>query len=360
MDVMISERMTQAKEKDKRSLELFNQLLERRGPNVRIWLFHGSPPMLTSSFVQETSTLSDANGRMLMGHTDRQVDTEAQVAPTSCASSASALTHVPSPTRAELGERQRLLTDDGYPSSNPPSLTHCALLASISQKWPTAGSCSTSTTTPVPPAPSASRPPETRTHSSLSTTVTPATGIQQSSFVIAGLNGNRPLTAQERPESMPLPPSGLPPHFPAPLSSHPPPPSTHPDPPSSFLDVSSTVGSERQNGTTQRSSSSLLRSAEKKVSPLRGQTKIKGPTRASITQRQSAKFTPFSILPSPPAPLEAGREAPSRLMMPGAFPGTSLDDVDMSSWVLVSPVGPDFQVEVSNRNWFKRMFSRFG
>ena len=36
MDATIAERMTRAKEKDERSLELFNHLVERRGPNVRI------------------------------------------------------------------------------------------------------------------------------------------------------------------------------------------------------------------------------------------------------------------------------------------------------------------------------------
>ena len=35
MDAMITNRMTQAKERDERSLGLFNQLRERRGPKVR-------------------------------------------------------------------------------------------------------------------------------------------------------------------------------------------------------------------------------------------------------------------------------------------------------------------------------------
>jgi len=104
----------------------------------------------------------------------------------------------------------------------------------------------------------------------------------------------------------------------------------------------------------------ITRPGEKKISSIHVQTMVKTSTRAGITQKQSAKFAPFSLSPIPPGPPETRREAHSRLKMPGAFPGTSLDDVDMSSWVLVDSVSPDCRVENSNRSWFKRMFSRFG
>ena len=157
-----------------------------------------------------------------------------------------------------------------------------------------------------------------------------------------------------------MPPGGTSAHLLEPPSSHFPSQSTRPDPLPNVIDIAPTVSSERQKGTTQRPSNSLPRSEEKKVSPIHSQTKIKRPTRASVTQKPSTKFAPFSLTPRQPGSSETRREAPSRLMMPGAFPGTSLDDADMSSWVLVSPVGPDCQVEVSKRNWFKRMISRFG
>jgi hypothetical protein len=73
---MITNRMSQAKEKDERSLGLFNQLRERRGLNVRTLLCHEASCMLTQSFVQETSALPNASSRI---PTAQWVDTEAQV-----------------------------------------------------------------------------------------------------------------------------------------------------------------------------------------------------------------------------------------------------------------------------------------
>jgi hypothetical protein len=318
-----------------------------------------------------------------MEHTDQRVHTKAQVreglsfllircliydkvasshtvvAPTgtSHAPSASALTHVPSLTRVKVEEGQCSSIDHRYTPSSPHTLIHRASMASISRKRPAAGFCSTTTTTPVSPAPGASGSLEARTHRSSSRTVTLA--IQHVSFEFAG-RGIQPPIVKERPECVSLPPSDIRPHLLVPLSSHSPPQSTLTDPPPNAIDVAPMVSAERQKGTTQRSSNSLPQSEEKKVSPIHSQTKIKRSTRASVTQKPSTKFAPFSLTPSQPGPPETRKEAPSRLMMPGAFPGTSLDDVDTSSWVLVSPVSPDCQVEVSKRSWFKRMVSRFG
>lgn len=277
---------------------------------------------------------------------------------TSHAPSAPALIHVVSLTCVKIEEGQCSPIDHKYTPSSPHTLIYRASLASISRKRPTAGSCSATTTTPAPPAPGASGSLEARTHRSSNSTVTPA--IQQPSFEFSGPRGIQPPIVQERSENVSLHPSGIPPQLPAPPSSHSPPQSTHTDPPPKAIDVAPTISSECQKGTTQRSSNTLPQSEEKKVSPIHSQTKIKRSTRASVTQKPSTKFAPFSLTPNQPGPPATRREAPSRLSMPGAFPGTTLDDGDMSSWVLVSPVDPDCQVEVSKRSWFKRMFSRFG
>ena len=326
--------------------------------------------------------LPNADARIRIGHTDRRVHTKAQVreglsfllirclihdkvaslhtavAPTetSQTSSASSLTHVPSPTRTKAEEGQRSSIDCRYAPSSPHILIYRASLASISRKRPTAGSCSTATTTLVPPAPGASGSLEARTQKS---SVSPAN--QQSSFEFADPRDIQPPIVQERPENVSSSSSDIPPHLLAPSPSHSLPQSTRTDPPTNAIDVAPTVSSERQKGTIQRSSNSLPQSEEKKVSPTHSQAKIKRSTKAILTQKSSAKFAPFSLTPpSQPGPPETRREAPSRLMMPGAFPGTSLDEVDMSSWVLVGPVSADCQVENSKRGWFKRMFSRFG
>ena len=271
------------------------------------------------------------------------------------APSASALTLVPYLTRVKVEEGQC-----PYTPSSPRTLIYRISLASVSQKRPTAGSCSATTTTPAPPAPGASESVEARTQKSSSNTVTLA--IQQSSSEFAGPCGSiQPPIVQDRPENVPLTPSGIPPQLLVPPLSHSPHQSTRTDPSPNAIDVAAPmVSSERQKETTPLSSNSLPPPEEKKVSPIRGQTNIKRSTRASVTQKPSTKFTPFSLTPNEPRPPGTRREAPSRLTMPGAFPGTLLDDVDMSSWVLVSPVNPDCRVEVSKRSWFKRMFSRFG
>src|SRR5258707_7059676 len=260
------------------------------------------------------------------------------------------LTHVPSLTRVKVeeGQLQRSSIDHRHTPSSPHTLTYRASLAFTSRKRPTAGSCSTITTTPAPPAPGASGSLETPTYRSSDTTVSPT--IQQSSFEYADPRGTGPHTVPKRPESMSLPPSDMPPHLPVSPSSHSS-PTTRTDPPSNSIDVAPTVGSERRNETTQHSSNSLPRPGEKKISSIHVQAMVKTSTRAGITQKQSAKFAPFSLSPIPPGPPETRREAHSRLKMPGAFPGTSLDDVDMSSSVLVDSVSPDCRAEHSNRSW---------
>lgn len=373
--------MTRAKEKDELSLGLYNQLLERRGPTVRIWSCQKAIIHVDSAIVKDMSTLSNANVRIRTGHTNRRVYTKAQVreglsfllirsliydkaaslhpavAPTKTphAPSAFPLTHVPSPTRVKVEEGQFSSIDHRYTPSSPRTLTHRASFASISRKRPTTGSCSAATITHVPPAPGASESLEARTHRSSSSTVTPA--IQQSSFELAGPRGIQAPIVQEQPENVSLPPSGIPPHLLVPPPSHSPLQSTRTDPPPNAIDVSPTVRSEL---ATQCSSNSIPQSEGGRVSPIHTHSKIGRPTRASVTQKPSTKFALFSLTLSEAGTPENRREAPSRLRMPGAFPGTSLEDADMSSWVLVSPVGPECQLEVSKRNWFKRMFSRFG
>ena len=279
-------------------------------------------------------------------------------APTGTSYALSAVIHVHFLTRVKVEDGQSSSIGNRYTPSSSHTLIHRASLASVSGKRPTAGPCSTATVTPIPPAPGASGSPEAPPHRSSSSTVTST--IQQSSLEFASRSGIQPSVVQERSENVSLPPSGTPAHLLEPPSSHFPSQSTRPDPLPNVIDIAPTVSSERQKGTTQRPSNSLPRSEEKKVSPIHIQTKIKWPTSASVTQKPSTKFAPFSLTPRQPGSSEARRKAPSRLMMPGAFPGTSLDDADMSSWVLVSPVGPDCQVEVSKKNWFKRMISRFG
>ena len=374
MDAIIAKRMAQAKEKDERSLELFNRLRERRGTNVRTLSCHETSSfILTRTFVQETSRLPDTSVPIRMEHTARSVGTEAQVCrellisppivssevKVACSQTAdvpsetSALTLMPSPTRARVEEGQRLSTDNGYTPDSPESLhtlTHRASLASIPQKLPTAGSCSATTTTPVPPTPGASGSPEIRSHKSSTTTMTST--IQQSSFESTDPRGTQLTTVQERPESVsPPPPSSMPPHFPAP-----PLPSSLPrtGPPSKPIDVVPIVGTERQNGTNTWPSSKSSRQSGEKKKKVSSITKVEWSTEGSITFKPSAKFGPFSI-PPPSSPPKT-QEAPIRLTMPGAYPEISLD-ADVSSWVLVSPVGP---IESSKGSWFKRIFNRWG
>ena len=391
MDATISERMTRAKEKDERTLELFNQLVERRGPNVG-YCHVNAFIHVDTVIVQETSTFPIANARIRMGRTDRQIQTKAQVregssfllirclihdkvatshtavAPTvpvtSHALPASALIHVISLTRVKVDEGQRSLIDRRYIPSSPQTLIYRASLSSISRKRPTAGFCSTVTTTHSPQAPGASESLEARILKSPSNTVTVTPAIQQSSFKVASTHDIQASIVQERPENVSPPPSGILPHFLVPPSSHSSPQSTCTDPPPNAIDVplTRTVSSERQilKVMTQRSSNSLPQSEEKKVPPIHNQTKLKESTRNGVTQKSSTKSVPSSLTPCQPGPPATRREAPSRLTMPGTFPGTLLDDMDMSSWVLVSPVNPDCRVEVPKRSWFKRMVSRFG
>ena len=332
---------------------------------------HEAPCMLTLAFVQETSTLPNASSRTHTAHTAQWVDTEAQVrrelsvlqpivlskAKVACPStapdapgekSASALTVIPSPTRVRSREGHRSPTDNRYTPGSPHTLTHYTPFASKSQNRPTAGSCSATTTTPVPSAPRAAGPPEIPSHKSSSTTITSA--IQQSS---SEQRATQPTTVPGGPESAPLPSSGMIPHIPVPpLPSTPPPSttSTRTDPPSTSINAAPVVGPERRN---ERPSNSPPQPGEKRASSIQNETKVKWSTGDSITWKPSGKFEPFSI-PSSPPPAGKRREAPIRLTMPGTFPGMSVD-VDVSSWVLVSPVGP---VESSKRSWFKRLFTR--
>ena len=241
------------------------------------------------------------------------------------------MTLAPSPTRVRVNERLRSPTINGYTPGFTHSLTHYTPLASLSQKRPTAGSCSTIT--------------------SSSTTATPT--VQQHS---SEPRGTQPTSIPEQPESVSLLPSGMPPHIPVPplLSSLP--PSTCINTPSNTVDVVSVVGPERRDETVQPSSNLLPQSGDKKASSIKIEAKFKWSTGDSITWKPSGKFVPFSVSsssPIGPPPLKT-RKAPTLLPMPGAYPGMPVDE-DASSWVLVSPVGP---VEVSKRSWIKRLFSR--
>jgi len=80
MNATIAEGMTRAKEKDERHLELYNQLVKKRGPDVGTWSCQKAFIHVNSIIVQETSMLPNANARIRIRHTDQlKIHTKAQV-----------------------------------------------------------------------------------------------------------------------------------------------------------------------------------------------------------------------------------------------------------------------------------------
>ncbi|KAF8497905.1 hypothetical protein F5888DRAFT_1827820 [Russula emetica] len=222
MDDTIAEGMTRAKEKDERSLGLLNQLLERRGPNETSDLAQCQCANTPHGTHRSTGAYKSA-GRMFTyrGYSHRDVPRTF-------------------PTRVDtrVFPDTYQAADSWFLLSPPPPHPFLQRLA----RWGLWRPAHTDHQVVLRLLP----PPFNR-----------ATGKR-----VVG------------------PQAGIPPHLLVPPSSHSPPQSTRTDPPPNAIDVAPTVSSERQKGTTQRSSNSLPQSEEKKVSPIHVQTKIKRSTRA--------------------------------------------------------------------------------
>ena len=296
-----------------------------------------------------------------------------------CAPSASIPPNVPSSSRVRAEGRQLspVVSDT---QGSPQLMTHKEPLPSIPPKLPTPDSSSTTTATPVLPAflaqvsretpahvspssitvPSVTGSPEIPAHIP-SSSITPPYAIPQSSSEteIAEPRGTPPTAVQEEaPENASFP-GDLTPNSPGPSTPGSPSVLTGTEPPSGSIDVAPLTNPGRGNGTVQLSHaqptipSNPLPRSEKKVPLRQSQNKINKPTRGTSSPKPSAKVTPISILPSAPkARLSSIR------IMPGAYPGMSVD-VEISSWVLVSPVSPSVVVP-SKISWITRLFSLRG
>jgi hypothetical protein len=285
---------------------------------------------------------------------------------------------VPSSTcdRAEGGQPSPTVPGHGNTEGTPHPLTYNDLLPSTSPELPTSDFSSTATATSIPPASVEQGSQETLAHTSSSDIVSSSPGSletlphtssssnaipPQSSPEISDPRGAPPTTAQEPPETVSSIPD-QPPHLARPSTPRSPSLLTSTESPSGFIDVAPLTTPGRGNGTTQPShtkptvpSDPLPRSAEKKILPTRkqSQNKINRPTRGASSPKPSAKATPTSILPNTPKLRQS-----SFRVMPGAYPGMSVD-VDISSWVLISPVSPS--VDVSPKlSWITRLFSLRG
>jgi len=160
--------------------------------------------------------------------------------------------------------------------------------------------------------------------------------------------GTLPTTVQEPRAGMSL--DNMAPHLPVSSSLSTPLPLTCVDLPPNVTNVAPTPDRKVGNGTIQRSlvqpgvlSNALPRSAEKEIAPTQSQTKHNRPSRDTRTPKPSLKSMPS----------KTKTRQPSTRTTPGAFPEMPLD-VDISSWVLVSPVS---SVEVWKISWFKRLFT---
>jgi len=164
-----------------------------------------------------------------------------------------------------------------------------------------------------------------------------------------------PTTAQEPRDGLSL--GNMAPHLPVLSSLSTPSPLTCAESPPNVTNIAPTHDPKGGNGTTQRSpvqpgvlSDALPRLPEKKITPTQSQTKLNRPSRDTRTLKPSLKSMPTPIPPTQP---KRKTRQPLICTMPGAFPEMPLD-VDISSWVLVSPVGSG---EVWKVNWFKRLFT---
>lgn len=247
-------------------------------------------------------------------------------------------------------------THHGDTQGSPQALTHQEPLASTPPKLPTPDSCSTPTATPVLQVSAPLRSPETPTHRSSSTAVPSALPQPSSEFIDP--RGVPPTVAHEPPENVSLRPSDSPSHLPVSSTPRSPSLSTCGDPPSGPIDVAPMTHPGRRNGTIQPShvqptipSNLSPRSGEKKMPAKQGQSNFNRPTRGRSAPKPSAKFTPATILPS------TTKTRRSIYVMPGAYPEVSVD-VDISSWVLVSPVSPI--AEISKTGWISRLLAVLG
>ncbi|KAH9956001.1 hypothetical protein BC827DRAFT_819776 [Russula dissimulans] len=169
------------------------------------------------------------------------------------------------------------------------------------------------------------------------------------------LRGALPTIPQEPWAGMSL--GDMAPRLPVSSSLSTPSPLTCADSPPNITNIAPTPDPQDGNGTTQRPpvepsilSNALPRSAEKKITPTRSQTKLNWPSRDIRTPKPSLKSMPTSIKPTPP---KRKSRQPTILTMPGAFPEMPLD-VDVSSWILVSPVS---SAEVWKISWVRRLFT---
>lgn len=355
---MITERMIRAREKDEQSLRLFNQLRERRGTSVRMRLSHGPSFLFILIFMAQVAY-------------SRTADVSSEQP---CALSASIPPNVPSSSRVRVegGQLSSIVSDA---QGSPQLVTHKGPLHSIPPKLPTPDSSSTTTATPVLPALVAQVSRETPAHVLSSSIAVPS--VTGSSEIPASVSsstitpppqfsleteiteprGTPSTTVQEATENASFP-GDLTPNLPGP-STPGSPLLIATEPPSGSIDVAPLTNPGRGNGTVKISHaqpiipSSPLPRSEKKAPAKQSQNKINKSPRSASSLKPSAKVTPSSILPSTPK----ARQSSNRIM-PGAYPGMSVD-VDISSWVLVSPVTPSVVVP-SKTSWISRLFSLRG
>ncbi|KAI0287769.1 hypothetical protein BC826DRAFT_738871 [Russula brevipes] len=277
-------------------------------------------------FIRETSKMPSASVRIRAGHADRRVAVEAQVV---CSNTNQDTPQTPT-DQESLPPPKRFAPDSGL----------------------TAAAATTTTTTPLLSVPVAPGPAETRAHRSSSTALPSI--ISRPHIESTDPRGTPPPTTVQDPgQNLPRYPRDFQQH--PPVLSSPQPPSflNRTDPPPNQVGVAPMTDPRCESGTSQHphtqptnTPNPLPRSEENKVPPTGSQAKITRSTLSNLSPKPSATIAP--------CPLKIA-QSPMRLTMPGAFPGTSLD-VDVSSWVLVSPGGP---VEAPKTGWFKRIISRF-
>ena len=209
----------------------------------------------------------------------------------------------------------------------------------IPPKLPTIDSLTTTTLTSVSPASVA--PPSLETPTHRSSRITAPSASSPPSLKSVDPRGRPLTTVHETPKNVALSTGDLPPHLPVLPTPHTPSPLNRPEPLSGPIDVAPMTHSVRRNGTIQPShtqptipSNLSSRTEEKKIVSEHSQNKANRSTRGSSSPKPSAKSTPTSILPNS----SKARRSSIRIM-PGAYPKTSID-VDISSWVLVSPMSP--------------------
>ena len=291
---------------------------------------------------------SDIYAKTARSHS-ADIPSETQSAP-----SASTPSCVPLPTCVRV-EGEQLSPVHGHSRDSPKALRRQERLASLHPKLLTIDSCTTTALTPVYLASVAPASLETLTHTSSSIAVPSATPQPTSESVDP--RGNLLTAVQETPENVALPTSDLPPHspvLPTPTSF----PLNRREPPLGPIDVAPMTHSGRRNGAIQPYAQSTIpsnlspQSEEKEIVSKQSRNKVNRSTRGSSHPKPSEKPTPMSILPN-----SSKTRRSSIRVMPGAYPETSID-VDISSWVLVSPVSAI--AEVPKTGLFARLLSILG